>query len=111
MNKVFKIIGLVCIIVGAVIAALFNLVVTDLIGVAVAFLGASLTAIGVYKSAEVKDWKLVLAIFLMAIGGICCALSGVAEATMTQIITAVAGLVILISGVITSIATVTKKPE
>lgn len=111
MNKVFKIIGLVCIVVGAVISAIFNYTVADLVGIAVAFLGAGIEAISVYKSAENKDWKLVLAIVLMAVGGLCCAFAGIAEATITQIITTVAGLVILITGLFTSIFAITNKTD
>lgn len=97
-NKILIIVGAVLVIAGAVTAAFTDVPVADYIGVAVAFVGAAVTCINVYKKSEKKDWKVILAIVLMAAGACLLGVAGVSANTVTEIVTAVVGLIALIAG-------------
>lgn len=108
MNKFFKILGLILIIAGSVLASFTSVAITQYSGIAVSALGLAVTIISVWKGAEKKTWKEIVAIVCFAVGGLLCGFAGLTDTVMTQIITAVGGLVVLIIGIISSFV-VTKK--
>jgi len=103
MKNVFKIIGLVLIIGGASLCYFTTVPIADGIGIAVSALGLALTIVGVLKKTEKKTWKEFVAIACFAVGGLLCGFAGFSEAIVTQVITAVFGVVALIAGLIVSL--------
>jgi hypothetical protein len=107
MKNVWTIIAVACIIAGCVIGQFSTIAIADYSAIALEAFGLTALIISTIKKSEKKTWKEFAGIALFVIAGICCAVAGIAEGTMTQIITAVAGLIALILGLIT----VTKKKE
>lgn len=105
MNKVFKIIFVVMVVVGAIIAAFSDVPVVEYSGVALAFVGAALSCVAAWKKSEKKDWKVILSIILIAIGAFGLGLAGISGEIVTTIISAIAGFVALILGIILSLNT------
>lgn len=102
MNKVLKILFIVLVVVGAGLAAFTDVPLVEYSGIALAFVGAALACISTYKKSEKKDWKVIVSIILIAVGAFGLGFAGVAGETITTIISAVAGIVLLILGLITS---------
>lgn len=100
MKNIFKILGLVLIIAGSALCYFTTIPVADGIGIALSALGLALEIIGVLKKTEKKTWKEFVAIVCFAVGGFLCGFAGFTDALVTQIITAVFGLVALIAGLI-----------
>lgn len=109
MKNFIKILGLVLVIAGSAFAAFTTIPVADYISIAVAALGLALLIVSTLKKAEKKSWKEYVAVALFAIGGLCCGFAGFAESTVTQLITAVAGVVALIIGLISTFISKEKK--
>lgn len=103
MKNFFKILGLVLIIAGSTLCYFSTVPVADGIGIAVAALGLALTIVGVMKKTEKKTWKEYLAVICFAVGGLLCGFAGFSEAIVTQVISAVFGVVALIAGLIISL--------
>ena len=103
MKNVFKILGLVLIIAGSALCYFSTVPVADGTGIAIAALGLALTIVGTLKKTEKKTWKEYVAIACFAIGGLLCGFAGFSEAIVTQVITAVFGVVALIAGLIVSL--------
>lgn len=103
MKNFFKILGLVLIIAGSALCYFSTVSVADGIGIAVAALGLALTIVGVMKKTEKKTWKEYLAVICFAVGGLLCGFAGFSEAIVTQVISAVFGVVALIAGLIISL--------
>lgn len=102
MKNIFKILGLVLIIGGSALCYFTTIPVADYIGIAVAALGLALTIVGVLKKTEKKTWKEFVAIVCFALGGLLCGFAGFSEEIVTQVISAVFGVVALIAGLIVS---------
>ena len=103
MKNIFKILGLVLIIAGSALAYFTTIPVAEYTGIAVAALGLALAIVGVLKKTEKVTWKEYVAIILFAVGGLLCGFAGFTEALVTQVITAVFGVVALIAGLIVSL--------
>ena len=103
MKNFFKILGLVLIIAGSALCYFSTVPVADGIGIAVTALGLALTIVGVLKKTEKKTWKEYVAIICFAVGGLLCGFVGYSEAIVTQVITAVFGVVALIAGLLISL--------
>ena len=103
MKNIFKILGLVLIIAGSALAYFTTIPVAEYTGIAVAALGLALAIVGVLKKTEKVTWKEYVAIVLFAVGGLLCGFAGFTEALVTQVITAVFGVVALIAGLIVSL--------
>jgi len=102
MKNIFKILGLVLIIGGSALCYFTTIPIADGIGIAVAALGLALTIVGVLKKTEKKTWKEFVAIVCFALGGFLCGFAGFSEEIVTQVITAIFGVVALIAGLIVS---------
>lgn len=103
MNKVLKIIFVVLVVAGAILAAFSDVPVVEFGGLALAFVGAALACVDVWRKSEKKDWKVIVSIVLVAVGAFGLGLAGVAGETVTTIISAVAGFVALILGIVMSL--------
>ena len=101
MKKAWTIIAVICIIAGCVLGQFSTIAIVDYGAIALEAFGLTALIIGTIKKAEKKTWKEFAGVALFVVAGVCCAVAGIAEGTMTQIITAVAGLVALIIGLIT----------
>lgn len=104
MNKLFKILGPVLILIGSAVAYFSPIAIVDYIGIAVAALGLAMSIVTVIKKAEKVDWKIILTVVCFAVGGFCCGIAGIAEDKMTTLIMAVVGLVGIVVGLIGTIA-------
>ena len=100
MKNVWTIIAVICIIAGCVLGQFSTIAIADYSAIALEAFGLTALIIGTIKKAEKSGWKEFAVIVLFMIAGVCCAIAGMAEGTMTQIITAVAGLIALIIGLI-----------
>lgn len=103
MNKLFKILGPVLILVGSAVAYFSPIAIVDYIGIAVAALGLAISIVNVIKKADKVDWKIIVPVICFAIGGFCCGIAGIAEDQMTSLIMAVIGVVGILVGLITSV--------
>lgn len=102
MKNIFKILGLVLIIGGSALAYFTAIPIAQYSGIAVAALGLALTIIGVLNKTEKVTWKEIVAIICFAVGGFLFGFAGFSEAILTQVITAVFGVVALVAGLIVS---------
>lgn len=102
MKNVFKILGLVLIVAGSALAYFTTVPIAEYSGIAVAALGLALSIVGVLNKTEKKTWKEYVAIACFAVGGLLCGFAGFSDAIVTQVITAVFGVVALIAGLIVS---------
>lgn len=102
MKNIFKIFGLVLIIAGSALAYFTAVPIVEYTGIAVAALGLALAIVGVLNKIEKKTWKEYVAIVCFAVGGLLCGFAGFSEDIVTQVITAIFGVVALIAGLIVS---------
>ena len=109
MKNFARIAGIVLLVIGTALAVFTSIPIADYIGIAVDALGLTLLVATTLKKPEKRTWKEVVAVILFIIGGALCGLAGIAESTMTQLITVVFGAVSLIVGLI--VAFVNKKAE
>jgi hypothetical protein len=99
MNKIVTIIGVVLVVGGAITATFAGIPIADLLGVAVSMVGAGVTCVGFIKKSAGKNKGLTYAaVAMIAVGAFLMPFVGIAETTVTQIITVVGGLVSLITG-------------
>jgi hypothetical protein len=103
MKQIFIWIGLALVVIGAAIGAFLGIPAATWIELAACAVGLATCVISIVKSAEKKDWKLYVALFAIVIGTILLIFGGMAESTITTIITSVIGLVLLIIGIIPAI--------
>ena len=103
MKNIFKYILLVLIVAGTVVAYFSDVEVVEFSALAVAFVSAALSCVSVYKKSEKKDWKVILAIVLIAVGSFGLGLAGVAADNITKLIAAVGGVLLLIFGILAGI--------
>lgn len=103
MNKIMTIIGVVLVGVGAIVSAFAGIAIADLVGIAVAMVGAGLACVGIIKKSSGKNKALVYAsVAMVAVGAFLMPFVGIAESTVTQIVTIVGGLASLITGLFVS---------
>ncbi len=91
---------------GAAISAFTGIPAADFVGLAVAMIGAALACTGVAKKAKSEGVNTPLtyaAIALIGVGSFLLGFLGVPETAVTQIVTVVAGLAMLIAGLVVSI--------
>ena len=101
MKNVWSIIAVACIVAGCVVAHFSSIAIVDYSAIAVMSFGFVTLIINTIKKADNKGWKEIVGVLLFAVAGGCCAVAGIAQDTMSQLITLVAGLITLIAGLIT----------
>lgn len=100
MKNLSTIIAVIAIIAGCVVGKISSIAIADYGAIAVEAFGFTLLVVNTLKKSEKKTWKEYTGVLLFVIGGVGCALGGIAESTMSQIITTVSGLVALILGLL-----------
>lgn len=102
MKNVWTIIAVACIIAGCVIGHFSTIAIADYGAIALEAFGFCTLIVNTLKKAKEKTWKEYSCIALFALAGVFCALAGVEESTMTQLISVVTGLIALIAGLFVS---------
>lgn len=100
MKNFLKIIGIVLLVAGSSVAVFSTIPMADYLGIAADAFGFALLVGATLKKAEKKTWKEYLGVILFAVAGLCCGFAGLAESTMSQIVSLVSGLIALILGLI-----------
>lgn len=101
MNKIVTMIGVVLTVAGVVVAGFVDIPMADLLGIATSMVGAGVACAGVIKKSQGKNKALVYSsVAMIAVGAFLMPFVGIAESTVTQIITVVGGLVALVAGLI-----------
>lgn len=100
MKNIFIYVGLALIIVGAAIGNFTGIPVANWIELAGFAAGLASCVVGIVQKTEKKDWKLYLSLIAICIGTILLIWAGIAESTVTSLITAVIGLVVLVTGLL-----------
>lgn len=98
-NKIFLIIGIALLVIGSGLAC-FTDIYSDIPALAVAAFGLGVLVVTIWNKSEVKGPKVIVSITCITISGFFCAIAGLAQDTMTNIIAAVIALVLLLIGVI-----------
>lgn len=101
MKKAWTIIAVICIIAGCIVGYFSKIAMVDYTAIAVMAFGFVTLIMKTIQKAEKKTWREIVGIICFGVAGGCCAVAGMAQDTMSQIITMVAGLVVLIAGLIT----------
>ena len=100
MKNKITIIAVILIIAACIVGKFSTIPAVDYGAIAVEAFGFTLLIVKTLKKAETKTWKEYTAVILFAGSGVCCALAGVAESTMTQLIELVFGLIAFIIGML-----------
>ncbi len=100
MKNILIYIGLAVIIAATAVGQFTNVPHADFIQLAGLAIGLALGVIGTVKKAEKKDWKLYFSITGVIVGAFVLTLAGIAESTITSIMSLVAGLVVIIISLI-----------
>ena len=103
MKQIFTWIGLALVVIGAAIGAFTGIEAAKWIELAACAVGLATCIISVVKTSDKKDWKLYVALIGIVAGTILLIFGGMAESTVTTIITSVIGLVLLIASLIPAI--------
>lgn len=98
MNKFLKILGVILVVAGSILACFTSIAVASYVSIAVAALGLALTITSVWKEAEKATWKEVVAIVCFALGGLLCGFVGFTESVVSQLIITIGGVISLILG-------------
>ncbi len=109
MNKAFKIILIVLLVAGVILAAFTDVPELEYSGIALSFVAAALACVQTWRKSEKKDWKVIVSIICIAVAAFGLGFAGVAGETIVKIMAAVFGVVVLIVGVIMSFTTEKKK--
>lgn len=103
MKNVAKIFGLMLLIFGSVLSVFTDVPVADYTGIALDAVGLAVLIFTTWGKSEEKSWKVAVSIAAFTVGGFLCGIVGFAENTISQIILAITGIVVLILGLITTI--------
>ena len=102
MKNFCTIAGVIALVAGAAIANFTSIPFASYIGIFGEALGLVLTVIGTWKKAEKKTWKEAVTIACFIVSAVLLGIAGVSKDVAVQIATAVAGIVALIAGLITT---------
>ena len=105
-NKLFLIVSIAFIIIGAIISYFAKLPLAQVSGFAVTMFGAGLAVGKLWNDREktAKGWLVILSMVLVGLGAFIAGLTGViTEAQVTAIIGYVFSLILIIAGIITSV--------
>ena len=101
--KVFGIIGAICFAVAVAIGYFANFTGDALIQIALSAFGLASLIVGAVKKAKDEgkfSWKIIVVIVLAVIGGVLCAIGGLADSIFATISGAVIALLAIIFGII-----------
>lgn len=100
MKNVFLWLGVALIVVATIIAQFTGVETAVWIELSGFSIGLASCIVGVVTKAEKKDWKLYLSIFGIVIGSTLLVFAGISKDVITSLITAVAGVVVIIVGLL-----------
>ena len=100
MKNLIKILAVICIIAGCIVSRFSTIAVADYGAITLEAFGFTMLIISTLKKAKEKTWKEYTCVALFAVAGVCCGIAGIAEGTITQIITTVSGLIALVIGLL-----------
>lgn len=92
-------IGVICLVIGTILACFFN-IASDVPALVIAAFGLGAICVTTYKNAEKKGVGLIVCLVFCCIGGFCCAVAGLSQETTVQIGAAVIALVSLLIGIL-----------
>ena len=101
MKNKLTIIAVICIIAGCIVGHFSTIAMVDYAAIAVEAFGFVTLIVNTIQKAKEKTWKEYTSVAMFIISGGLCAVAGMAQDTMSQLITLVAGLVVFIAGLIT----------
>lgn len=101
MKNKLTIIAVICIIAGCILGHFSTIAIVDYAAIAMEAFGFVTLIVNTVQKSEKKTWKEFTGIALFVVAGGCCAIADMAQDTMSQLITLVAGLVVFIAGLIT----------
>ena len=100
MKNIFIYVGLALLVGGAVIGALTGIQAAQWIELAACAVGLATCTVSIVSKAEKKDWKLWVALAALAVGTILLIWAGISDSVIQSVITAVIGLVVLVTGLL-----------
>ncbi|HBB42496.1 MAG TPA: hypothetical protein DCZ74_03185 [Treponema sp.] len=100
MKNIFTWIGLALVVIGAAVGAFTGIEAAKWIELAACSVGLAVCVVSIVNGSERKDWKVYVALAGIAVGTVLLIWGGMAENTITTIISAVIGLAALIAGLI-----------
>lgn len=100
MKNIFIYIGLALVVAGAAIGALTGIPAAQWIELAACAVGLATCIISIVKKDEKKDWKLWVALAAVSVGTILLVWAGISDSIIQSVITAVIGLVVLVTGLL-----------
>ncbi len=103
MNKTIKIILAVIMVIGSAVAYFTDVPMAEYLGLAVSFGSAGALCASTLEKSKKKDWKMYFSMSCIALSCFGLGFCGVATDAMTKLITAIAGVILLIVGIITSL--------
>ena len=105
MSKIFTWIGIGLVVAGSVVSVFAGIPQAEMIGLAVAMLGAGVLCTNIVKKAKGEGRNMTLVyvtVALIAVGSFLASIVGVHQDTLTQIIVTAIGLVTLVAGMVAS---------
>lgn len=100
MKNILTIIAVICIAAGCVVGHFSTIAIVDYGAIALEAFGLCTLIMQTLQKTKDKTWKEYICVGFFVMAGVLCAIAGIAEATMTQLITVIAGLISLIAGLI-----------
>ena len=100
MKNIFIYIGLALVVAGAAIGALTGIPAAQWIELAACAVGLATCIISIVKKDEKRDWKLWVALAAVSVGTILLVWAGISDIIIQSVITAVIGLVVLVTGLL-----------
>lgn len=100
MKNIFIYIGLALVVAGAAIGALTGIPAAQWIELAACAVGLATCVISIVKKDEKRDWKLWVALAAVSVGTILLVWAGISDSIIQSVITAVIGLVVLVTGLL-----------
>ena len=70
--------------------------------------GLGIEIVAIWVKSEKKNGLVVAAIICAVIGGVCCAFAGLAEGTLTTLVSAIVGIIALLVSIFTTVITAKK---
>lgn len=109
-KNIFMLIGVLVVIASCILGYFTDIAgdIPTLIGTA---FGLGMEIIAVWVKSEKKNGFVIASIVCAVVGGVCCAFAGLAEGTLTTLITAIIGIVALLASIFAGVFAAKKAKE
>ena len=101
-KNIFMLIGIL-VVIASCILGYFTDIANDLPTLIGTAFGLGMEIIAIWKKSDKKNWLVITAIICAVVGGICCAFAGLAEGTLTTLVTAIIGVVALLVSILAGV--------